>query len=201
MPWCSKVRLPSTGATTHANYQNGVISNTYSFNPNWVGTFTFGTSYLHGTADRNGYLGFALAFPFSSTSKTISGFETYGDNQFVTPDYCVPGHSQSGKISVPLRFERFRWPARSQVRHRLHPRTGTQWRIPGSGGNAVCFDPEPDLLSDESWTAPRRSRTAFRPSTAQIVKPPLRQRGTAIFHRMCSAWVCTPWTSGVSLRS
>ncbi len=82
--------LPSTGATTHGNYQNGVISNTYTFSPNWVGNFTFGASYLHGTADRNGYLGFALAFPFSSTSKTISGFETYGDNQFVTPITAFP---------------------------------------------------------------------------------------------------------------
>ena len=82
--------LPSTGAITHSNYQNGVVSNTFLFNPNWLGTFTFGTSYLHGTADRNGYLGFALAFPFSSTSKTISGFETYGDNQFVTPITAFP---------------------------------------------------------------------------------------------------------------
>ncbi len=82
--------LPSTGATTHGNYQNGVISNTFTFSPNWVGNFTFGASYLHGTADRNGYLGFALAFPFSSTSKTISGFETYGDNQFVTPITAFP---------------------------------------------------------------------------------------------------------------
>ncbi len=82
--------LPSTGATTHGNYQNGVISNTYTFSPSWVGNFTFGASYLHGTAERNGYLGFALAFPFSSTSKTISGFETYGDNQFVTPITAFP---------------------------------------------------------------------------------------------------------------
>ena len=82
--------LPSTGATTHSNYQNGVVSNTFTFSPTWVGTFTFGTSYLHGTAARNGYLGFALAFPFSSTSKTISGFETYGDNQFVTPITAFP---------------------------------------------------------------------------------------------------------------
>ncbi|HME32472.1 MAG TPA: carboxypeptidase-like regulatory domain-containing protein, partial [Terriglobales bacterium] len=62
--------LPSVGATTHSNYQNGVISNTFTFSPSWVGNFTFGTSYLHATAARNGYLGFALAFPFSSTSKT-----------------------------------------------------------------------------------------------------------------------------------
>jgi hypothetical protein len=82
--------LPSTGATEHGNYQNGVISNTYTFSPSWVGNFTFGASYLHGTASRNGYLGFALAFPFSSTSKTISGFETYGDNQFVTPITAFP---------------------------------------------------------------------------------------------------------------
>ena len=82
--------LPSTGATAHSNYQNGVISNTFTFSPSWVGNFTFGTSYLHGTAARNGYLGFALAFPFSSTSKTISGFETYGDNQFVTAITAFP---------------------------------------------------------------------------------------------------------------
>src|SRR5208283_5861876 len=69
---------------------NGVISNTFVFNPSWVGTFILGTSYLHGTADRNGYLGFAMAFPFSSTSKTISGFETYGDNQFITPITAFP---------------------------------------------------------------------------------------------------------------
>ncbi len=82
--------LPSTGATAHSNYQNGAVSNTFTFSPNWLGTFTFGVSYLHGTAERNGYLGFALAFPFSSTSKTISGFETYGDNQFVTPITAFP---------------------------------------------------------------------------------------------------------------
>ncbi len=92
--------LPSTGATTHSNYQNGVISNTFVFNPTWVGTLTLGTSYLHGTADRNGYLGFAMAFPFSSTSKTISGFETYGDNQFVTPITAFPVVRNQEKYQV-----------------------------------------------------------------------------------------------------
>ena len=92
--------LPSTGATTHSNYQNGVISNTFVFNPSWVGTFTLGTSYLHGTADRNGYIGFAMAFPFSSTSKTISGFETYGDNQFVTPITAFPVIRNQEKYQV-----------------------------------------------------------------------------------------------------
>jgi hypothetical protein len=82
--------LPSTGATTHANYQNGGIHNTFVFNSSWLGNSTFGVSYLHATAERNGNLGFALAFPFSSTSKTISGFETYGDNQFVTSITAFP---------------------------------------------------------------------------------------------------------------
>jgi Carboxypeptidase regulatory-like domain/TonB dependent receptor len=92
--------LPSTGATEHANYQNGVFSNTFTFSPSWVGSFSLGTSYLHGTADRNGYLGFALAFPFSSTSKTISGFETYGDNQFVTPITAFPVLRNQEKYQV-----------------------------------------------------------------------------------------------------
>ncbi len=82
--------LPSTGAIEHSNYWSTVLSNQYSFSPNWLGALTFDFSYLHGTAARNGYLGFALAFPFSSTSKTISGFETYGDNQFATPITAFP---------------------------------------------------------------------------------------------------------------
>ena len=34
---------------------------------------------------RNSDLGFALAFPFSSTSQTVTGFETFWDNQFARP--------------------------------------------------------------------------------------------------------------------
>jgi Carboxypeptidase regulatory-like domain len=82
--------LPSTGAVEHSNYWSAVLSNQYSFSPNWLGAFMFDASYFHGTAARYGYQGFALAFPFSSTSKTISGFETYGDNQFRTPITAFP---------------------------------------------------------------------------------------------------------------
>ena len=77
--------LPSTGLTTHNNYWNSVLSNTYAFSSTWLGTFVFDASLLHLTQTRNSTLGFALAFPFSSTSLTVSGFETYGDNQFATP--------------------------------------------------------------------------------------------------------------------
>jgi hypothetical protein len=82
--------LPSTGLETHNNYWNVALGNTYSFSPTWLGSFTFGASELHLTQARNSDLGFALAFPFSATSLTVSGFETFGDNQFATPITFFP---------------------------------------------------------------------------------------------------------------
>jgi hypothetical protein len=82
--------LPSTGATSGSNYLNLVIGNQYTFSPTWLGSFTLGASYLHHNESRNANLGFALAFPFSSTFQTISGFETFGDNQFATPITAFP---------------------------------------------------------------------------------------------------------------
>jgi hypothetical protein len=82
--------LPSTGASSLANYMNLLVSNTYTFSPTWLGVLTVDASYLHHTEKANSALGFALAFPFSSTASTISGFETFGDNQFVTPITAFP---------------------------------------------------------------------------------------------------------------
>jgi len=82
--------LPSTGLTTHNNYFNTVVSNTYAFSPTWLGTFVFDASELHLTQTRNSNLGFALQFPFSLTSLTVSGHETFGDNQFATPITAFP---------------------------------------------------------------------------------------------------------------
>ena len=82
--------LPSTGLEQHNNYMNLVLSNQHIFSPTWVGSFVFDASGLHLTEDRNSNLGFALAFPFTSTSLTISGFETFGDNQFITPITAFP---------------------------------------------------------------------------------------------------------------
>ena len=86
----AQATLPSTGLTTHNNYSNTVLSNTYSFSPTWLGNFVFDAGLLHLTQTRNSDLGFALAFPFSATSLTISGFETFGDNQFATPITLFP---------------------------------------------------------------------------------------------------------------
>jgi hypothetical protein len=82
--------LASTGATSDSRYTNGLLSNHFIFNSSWLGSLVFGVSRLHHTETRNQDLGFALAFPFSSTAATISGFETFGDNQFVTPITAFP---------------------------------------------------------------------------------------------------------------
>jgi hypothetical protein len=96
----AQATLPSTGLTTHNNYWNGVISNTYAFSPTWLGTFVFDASLLHLTQTRNSTLGFALAFPFSSTTLTVSGFETYGDNQFATPITLFPSLRNQEKYQL-----------------------------------------------------------------------------------------------------
>jgi hypothetical protein len=82
--------LPATGATTHNNYLNLAISNQHTFGPYWVASLVVGASGLHLTQSRNSNLGFALAFPFSSTASTISGLETFGDNQFITAVTAFP---------------------------------------------------------------------------------------------------------------
>ena len=82
--------LPSTGATSHNNYLDLVVGDQYTFNQYWVSSFLFNASGLHLTAARNSNLGFALDFPFTSTRSTISGLETFGDNQFVTPITAFP---------------------------------------------------------------------------------------------------------------
>jgi len=76
--------LPSTGTTSHNNYFNAVIGQQFTFSPQWLGALVLEVSGLHLTQTRNSDLGFALAFPFTTTSSAITGFETYGDNQFVT---------------------------------------------------------------------------------------------------------------------
>jgi hypothetical protein len=82
--------LPSTGLLSHNNYLSMVLGNQFLFSPNLLGSLVVAGVGLHLTQARNSDLGFALAFPFSSTSQTVSGFETYGDNQFATPITYFP---------------------------------------------------------------------------------------------------------------
>jgi len=82
--------LPSTGATSHNNYFSVVLENQYSFSSTWVGSLVLAAGGLHLTQTRNETQGFALAFPFTTTASTITGFETYGDNQFITGIAAFP---------------------------------------------------------------------------------------------------------------
>lgn len=91
---------PSTGLVTHNNYWNSVIGNTYIFGPGTVGNLILASSLLHLTQTRNSNLGYALAFPFSSTALTVSGFETFGDNQFATPITLFPDLRNQEKYQV-----------------------------------------------------------------------------------------------------
>ncbi len=92
--------LPSTGLTTHNNYWNIALSNTYAFSPTWLSSLVLDASLLHLTQTRNSDLGFALAFPFSSTALTVSGFETFGDNQFATPITLFPDLRNQDKYQI-----------------------------------------------------------------------------------------------------
>jgi hypothetical protein len=92
--------LPSTGATSHSNYWNMVLGQQFIVNPSWVASLTLTASGLRLAETRNSTLGFALAFPFSSTSQTISGFETFGDNQFVTPITAFPVAREQEKYQL-----------------------------------------------------------------------------------------------------
>ena len=82
--------LPSTGVTSHNNYFSLVLGQQYTFSPNWLGSLVLNAGVLHLTQTRNETQGFSLAFPFTTTSSTITGFETYGDNQFVTGIAAFP---------------------------------------------------------------------------------------------------------------
>ena len=141
--------LPSTGATSHSNYMNLVLGQQFTFSPAWLGTLTLAASGLRLHAQRNSDLGFALAFPFSSTSQTISGFETFGDNQFVTPITAFP-------IARDQEKYQFRYAvAHSSGRH--SPSFGIDFihepvlsgALPGNAENLTVFAQNPvDYLND-----------------------------------------------------
>jgi len=141
--------LPSTGATWHSNYLNLVLGQQSIFSPTWLGTFTLAGSGLRLNEYRNSELGFALAFPFSSTSQTISGFETFGDNQFVTPITAFPIARDQEKYQVRYAV------THSTSRH--SPSFGVDFihepvmsgALPGNAENLTVFAQNPtDYLND-----------------------------------------------------
>src|SRR3984957_15465927 len=104
--------LPSTGATSHNNYFSLVLGQQYTFSPNWFGSLVLNAGGLHLTQTRNETQGFSLAFPFTTTSSTITGFETFGDNQFVT-----------GIAAFPVLRNQEKYQIRYDVTHVVAPHT------------------------------------------------------------------------------
>ncbi len=92
--------LPSTGAWTQSHYINVLLHNAFVFSPTLVGSLTLEASGFRLQRQRNAHLGLALAFPFSSNFLTTSGFETFGDNQFVTPITAFPIQRQQQKYQL-----------------------------------------------------------------------------------------------------
>lgn len=168
--------LPNTGLTAHNNYLNTVLSNQYVFSPSWLGSFVFDASELHLTQTRNSDLGFALAFPFTSTSQTISGFETFGDNQFMTPITLFP--SLRNQEKYPFRYD----------------------VIHSSGSHAtkfgIDFIHEPVLSG--AFPANAESFTQFVFNPADYLNPPVVPNGLAQF---TNDLACATATDGTPLFS
>jgi hypothetical protein len=82
--------LPSTGAFTRSNFYSVLLDNQFQFSSTWLANLTMQANGFANSQTRNSDIGQALAFPFSATSQTTSGFETYGDNQFITPITAFP---------------------------------------------------------------------------------------------------------------
>ena len=82
--------LPNTAFATHSNYYNLLLSNHFTMGSEWLAALVVESSIFKHNKFRNSNLGFALAFPFSTTTITTSGFETFGDNQFLSPLTAFP---------------------------------------------------------------------------------------------------------------
>jgi hypothetical protein len=80
--------LPSTGLLTHNNYLSLVIGNQFIFTPNLLGKLVLNAGGLHLTQSRNSHLGFALAFPCSSTASKPSA-TTNSQRPSPTSHRCV----------------------------------------------------------------------------------------------------------------
>jgi hypothetical protein len=135
--------LPSTGLTTHNNYWNTAISNSYSFNPSWLGTLVLGASELHLTQTRNSNLGFALEFPFSSTTLTASGLETYGDNQFQTPITLFPSLRNQEKYQFRYDVAHIAGSHASQFGINIIHEPVLSGAFPGNQETAITFPQNP----------------------------------------------------------
>jgi hypothetical protein len=143
--------LPSTGLLTHNNYFSLLIGDQFEFSDKMVGNFVFNAGGLHLTQARSSNLGFALAFPFSSTSLTVSGFETFGDNQFATPITFFPAERNQQKYQVRYDISRAQKNHSLQFGVNLVHEPVLDGAFPGNNETLYQFPENPsDYLDDPS---------------------------------------------------
>jgi hypothetical protein len=135
--------MQATGFTTNSHYYNVLLSDAFLWSDRWVATTTIEASLFDHNKLRNSNLGFALAFPFSTTALTTSGFETFGDNQFVTAITAFPIERDQQKYQ--FRYDL----SRSGSRHNL--KLGINFihepvlsgRFPGTPERLIQFADDP----------------------------------------------------------
>jgi len=89
--------LPQTGFSTDSNYYTLLGSQQFAYSQKWFGEAVVEASFFDHEKARNSNLGYGLAFPFSTTVLTTSGFETFGDNQFMTAITAFPIYREQQK--------------------------------------------------------------------------------------------------------
>jgi hypothetical protein len=168
--------LPNTGLLTHNTYWNGVLSNQHVFGPSWLGTLVLGASYLHLTQTRNSDLGFALAFPFTSTSQTVSGFETFGDNQFMTPITLFPSVRTQEKYQLRYDLSHQAPSHSSKFGVNLIHEPVLSGSFPGNAENLTVFVQDPTGYAALIAQNPAQGRAQF---TADLTCTPVTIPGAS----------------------
>ncbi len=95
--------LPTTGATSHSNYMNMVLGNSFSFSPTWLGLLTIDASYLHHTEARNQDLGICSCVSVQLHHAHNFWIRNIRRQSICNADYSVSGAAKSGEVSVALR--------------------------------------------------------------------------------------------------
>ena len=142
---------------------------------------------------RNSDLGFALAFPFSATSQTVTGFETFGDNQFVTAITAFPNlrNQQKYQFRYDVSHSTGDHSFKFGVNFIHEPVLGGSF--PGNQETLYTFPNDPTFYTLNA-TNPAHFRLTWR------AEPKQRRRAMATSHRTCSASRCMRRTHGASSR-
>lgn len=159
--------MQSTGFTTRSNYYTVLLNNSYSFSDRWIASTVLEASLFDHTKLRNSDFGFALAFPFSTTALTTSGFETFGDNQFVTAITAFPIERDQQKYQ--FRYDISRTGARHTVKFgvNLIHEPVLRGRFADSAERLIQFDNNPD-----SYTTTAPFFTCTPPPPPPTLPPP-----------------------------